>query len=364
MPRRRDDRLGESTASSVIFMSASPTTDQPPGRLTMTHDDETPVPEPNLDSATAEALDWFMRRQSGAMTAAEAATFETWLTGHPANARAYDRVAGLWNAPELGHALETARTSATAGTPASGRPGRARSGLRAAMALAAMLVLAMGLGRIADIDPFAPSADLTTETGEQSDFTLADGSVVRLNADSAVNVAFGPGTRRIELLRGEAFFDVMPDTGRPFEVAAGRSLTRVVGTAFSVLLRKDETEVRVKRGHVQVSGDDGGAPVDLTPGQGVTVAAGHAGHLAPLEPQAAFAWLDGRFVFRDRPLSEVMDRLARHHRGKVVLTTDRLRNLRVSGNYRLDDPDNVVAALADIAGADMVRLPGLLTILH
>ncbi len=330
----------------------------------MTYDDEIPNPEPDLPPATAEALDWFMRHQSGDMTATEAAAFQTWRAGHPANARAFERVAGLWNAPELGHALETARMSPDGRTPASGRPAPVRSGLRAAMALAAALVLAIGLGQVTGVDPFTPAADLTTETGQRSDFSLPDGSTVRLNAASAVNIMFEDGKRGVELVRGEAFFDVTPDADRPFEVAAGRSLTRVLGTAFSVALRKDETEVRVKRGHVRVSGDDGGAPVDLTPGQGVTVAAGHAGHLAPLEPQAAFAWLDGRFVFRDRPLSEVMDRLARHHRGKVVLTTDRLRNLRVSGNYRLDDPDNVVAALADIAGADMVRLPGLLTILH
>jgi len=338
-------------------MSAPASADGNPRRITMTHDAE----NPDHDVAMTEALDWFTRRQSGMMTSGEADAFEVWRAAHPDNARAYDRVAGLWAAPEFARAV-AAQAPATTLTPPP-RPARIRAGLRPVLALAAVLVLAVGLGSLTGSTLFPPSADHVTDTGQHTKVPLPDGSMVVLNAESAVNVSFDAGKRRVELVRGEAFFDVRPDTARPFEVAAGRSLTRVVGTAFSVTLQGGNAEVHVQRGHVRVTGDDGGTPVDLTPGQGVTVTAGHAGGAARA-PQEAFAWLDGRFVFHDRPLAEVMARLARHHKDRVVLTTDRLRTLRVSGNYRLDDPAAVVAALADVAGADVIRLPGLLTVLH
>jgi transmembrane sensor len=325
----------------------------------MTHDDEnTASPSASdLSPVAAKALDWFICHQSGAMTAAEQAAFDAWRA-EPAHARAYARIAGLWDSPEFAQALENQTP------PAAAHSGLPKGGLRIAMALAAMLILAVGLGHAAGLNPLTPPADHATATGERTEVSLSDGSRLVLNAESAVNLSFGPDGRQVDLVRGEAFFDVVRDPKRPFEVTAGHSVTRVLGTAFSVTLRKGETEVRVQSGHVQVTGDDGSGPVDLTPGQGVTVAAGHPGTAKPLEAKTSFAWLDGRFVFRDRPLAEVMDRLARHHRGKIVLTTKRLRDLRVSGNYRLDDPAAVVASLADVAGAEMVRLPGLLTVLH
>lgn len=333
------------------------------------------MPQDDLNPVKTVALDWFTRRQSGAMTAAENSAFKTWCAADPAHARAYARLADLWSSPEFTQALTNQAQERKA--PAAAQPlprrktepktrskGRPRPALRAALALAAMLVLTVGLGQITGLIPFGPPADHATATGERTAVTLPDGSRLTLNAESAVNVAFSAERRRIELLRGEAFFDVEPDPGRPFEVVAGRALTRVLGTAFSVALRGDETEIRVQRGHVRVSGDDGSDPVDLLPGQGVTVASGHAGDATAIEPGASFAWLDGRFVFRDQPLADVMARLSRHHRGKIVLATEHLRNLRVSGNYRLDAPDAVVSALAAVAEAEVIRLPGLLTILH
>ena len=320
----------------------------------MTHDDE----NPDHDTAMAEALDWFTRRQSGTMTAGEVRAFAAWHAAHPDNAHAYERVARLWASPEFTRAVET---QAPTTMPRSARP---RAALRPVLALAAALVLAVGLGHLLGGNPFQPSADHGTETGQRAEVSLPDGSVVVLNAESAMNVSFDPDRRRVELLRGEAFFDVRPDPERPFEVAAGRSLTRVVGTAFSVTLQDGDTEVRVKRGHVRVAGDDGRTPVDLTPGEGVTVTAGHVGDAAAFVSQTTFAWIDGRLVFHDQPLAEVIAQLARHHKDPVVLATGRLRTLRVSGNYRLNDPAAVVAALADVAGAEVIRLPGLLTVLH
>ena len=99
----RKDRLGEPARSSVSSMSAPASADGNPRRITMTHDAE----NPDHDVAMTEALDWFTRRQSGMMTSGEADAFEVWRAAHPDNARAYDRVAGLWAAPEFARATRS-----------------------------------------------------------------------------------------------------------------------------------------------------------------------------------------------------------------------------------------------------------------
>ena len=95
-----------------------------------------------------------------------------------------------------------------------------------------------------------------TAIGEHRAMTLADGSLMRLNTDTAVTVDLTRGSRSIRLLRGEASFDVAHDTMRPFVVAAGDTRVRAVGTAFTIRLRPDLTEVTVTEGIVGVRDGD------------------------------------------------------------------------------------------------------------
>lgn len=74
--------------------------------------------------------------------------------------------------------------------------------------------------------------------GEMPVVTLEDGSVVQLNAASAIAVEFTEKRRVIRLLRGEAFFQVAHGADRPFTVMAGTTSVTALGTAFDV--RYDE----------------------------------------------------------------------------------------------------------------------------
>src|SRR5262249_32846254 len=86
--------------------------------------------------------------------------------------------------------------------------------------------------------------------GHHQTITLPDGSAVQLNTDSQVQVAYDGEHRRLRLLRGEALFTVAPDPGKPFEVQAANSLTRAIGTAFSVHLEGRQVDVTVTQGTV------------------------------------------------------------------------------------------------------------------
>jgi transmembrane sensor len=85
----------------------------------------------------------------------------------------------------------------------------------------------------------------------------------------------------------------------------------------------------------------------------------HQGHIewhGQVDTDMALAWHDGRLIFRDQPLGHVLHDLARYHRGWIIVANDRLKDLNVSGNYRLDDPVRIVESLAAATGAEMIRL--------
>ncbi|HYE37039.1 FecR family protein [Methylocaldum sp.] len=128
---------------------------------------------------------------------------------------------------------------------------RPRQPLRLAWFFACLLPLVAGL---VFLDPiFALRADFRTAKGEIRAVLLPDGSRATLNADSAVALRFEDSVRRIELLRGEAFFEVAKDTARPFVVASGEGETKAVGTTFTVRQSKEKTEVAMLEGVVEAS---------------------------------------------------------------------------------------------------------------
>ncbi len=98
------------------------------------------------------------------------------------------------------------------------------------------------------------TADYTTSTAQIRNIRLEDGSIVHLGADSAIEIAFEPEMRRIQLLSGEAYFEVEPNPMRPFKVEARNVETTVLGTAFDVRLMSDGVTVAVNRGRVGVVG--------------------------------------------------------------------------------------------------------------
>src|SRR5262249_50303587 len=112
-----------------------------------------------------------------------------------------------------------------------------------------------------------------TVVGEQSSFTLQDGSVLFLNTDSKVRVSWLPRERHIELVRGEARFKVAKDATRPFTVATTTAAVRAVGTVFNVRPEPLATQVAVLEGRVEVTVSPAG---ERAAGVQIPVSAGSA----------------------------------------------------------------------------------------
>lgn len=309
------------------------------------------------------AATWAVRRQDGPLSRADEAAFRSWIAADPHHAAALREAEALWSQLE-----EPGRRLADR-FAASGRQPKRRGRLAA---LLRPLIVLPALGAVActalALWVFAPSAvadlgaDAVTARGEIRDLALPDGSVLHLAADSAVGLDFGDGRRRVELRRGEAFFEVRPGLPAPFTVAAGDARIRVVGTRFNVGRFGEDAEVTVAEGVVEVAA--GPAMVRLTAGQQVAAENGTLSAVRSVDPADASAWMHGRLVFHRQPLAHVVAALQRQGPGRILLSGDRLARMRVSGTFPAGDPDGALAALSGSLGLGLSNVTPWVRILR
>lgn len=191
-------------------------------------------------------------------------------------------------------------------------------------------------------------ADHATATGEMRTITLSDNSTVMLAPESAITVRFDGTTRFVELLDGEAFFDVTPDPQKPFRVGADNLTVTVLGTGFDVSEGASASMVGVAHGLVKVenAADVPAVFEKLEPGQQVRV--GRDGTVVRSQAPASQigAWRNNQLIAQDQPLSEVVDQLRRYFNGTIVITDEVLARQTVTGVYRLNDPVSALRGMA------------------
>jgi transmembrane sensor len=303
-----------------------------------------------------EAVDWFLQRRERPDDAALTADFDLWLARDERHATAYERVrclmgdAGALLAGDQAFLMKATRKRSSA------------KGKAAAAAIAGVSLLA---GFYLTDLPMRLRSDHMSGTAERQVVTTPDGSTITLNAHSAIALRFSQQERRVVLLRGEIFVDVAPDAARPFSVEAAGGTTTALGTAFDVDMRNKATSVTVLEHSVSVETGKQGQNSRLNENQRVDYSSdGRLGSIETVDPSSIAAWRNGRFIFEDKPLAEVVETFQRYLPGRIVVTRESLREKRLSGNLNLSDPD---AALADLAAAleiGVVRAGPYLTVLY
>lgn len=304
-----------------------------------------PQSSPTTNSSE-EALLWIVRLHSGSATAADRQEFRLWRAKSIENEMAAREAEALWSdASELHQDMRTGTV----------RPGR-KSGRVPSRRTAIIggLAAAAGGGLLATGALRKPAADIATGLGETRSVALPDGSKVILNARSGLRLQFSATARRVELLDGQAFFEVAPDAARPFEVTADDIVTTALGTAFDINrnLAEGGVAVSVTQHAVRIRVDGAAAAslprrsIDLREGQSVTIAAdGRIGAVATSSPISAAAWRRGQYVAENRTLADVVAALQSYHEGWLVLRGEAGR-LRVNAVLDLRTPDESLDALA------------------
>ncbi|MFT3803918.1 MAG: FecR domain-containing protein [Burkholderiaceae bacterium] len=340
----------------------------------------TPQRQPPEDTSglRQDVLDWFVRRQRDGWSAQDEAAFQAWLQADADHRRAYARWESHWKALDgipadtvahLRRNLQRDKEREDVGPARADVPRRRL--LVPAFAAASVAALAGGTGLLAwnrrQAGPEFAQA-FGTQRGQQIDAPLPDGSRLRLDTATRIEVAYYRQRREVRLLEGQAVFSVRGDSARPFHVLAGPVGVTVVGTRFSVrytphLPGNEGVQVAVEEGRVRVVRRDrrsadtlGDLPGAVFLAAGQQVRADAAGTLASTQAvpgQDIAPWRDSRISFVDTPLAQALAELERYGSTGLAVRDPAVAALRLSGTF---DPRDVRTLRRVLPSALPVRL--------
>ena len=346
----------------------------------------------------AAARDWLLRLSLESPTVDDRAQFDAWYAQDPRHAAAYRRFESIWQDSAILQDLDPFTSLET-------RPARWWLRLSAAIRTrpsvwASGAGLAAAIGGIGLWLLMAP-VHYATGVAEVRAIHLSDGSEVTLGARSSLDVAFRDHERRVALTSGVAFFSVSKNPSRPFIVTVGERQVRVVGTKFEI--RRDTAGMRVSvvEGTVEVMQrrDPAGAAAPqtlrvvrlkaqanhtasatitdqaprtpalapqpsseapeeriLTAGQQVSAAlAGAIPDPQSMPRGEPAAWRQGRLVYVDAPLKEIVADANRYSREPIIIAGEDVANLRVSVTYPSDRIGEMLTALSRSLSLDVER---------
>jgi len=290
----------------------------------------------NCEHIIQQAANWLTRLHDEDVSDAERQAFRAWCDADPRHAVAVERMRGLWGSLDTLPAKPARRALNRAFAP------QRRRGAQAVGLLGVVLCAWLGLQHLP-----VWMADQRTGVGERRQIALDDGSQLQLNSNSAVDVKFDGHQRVIELLQGELWVDVAKDAQRPFVVRTDQGTATALGTRYLVKRAADGTTVvTVIESTVAVQGDSRDS-VKVMAGQRSVLDHGHAQPAQATGNADADAWTRGLLKVNDQPLGDVLQTLASYRHGMLRFDPEALRNLRVSGVFKLDDTTAALAALAD-----------------
>ena len=317
--------------------------------MTDTHRFPSPSPAQDTVDAMDQALDWLIVLDSP--NEEQTRQFQQWLAADPAHADAFARAQAIWNGPQITQCAQSLAARPAKITVLS----RLRPQCKP---LATAAVLILGLFSFSNL-PMRLQADHLTVVGERQRLQLEDGSKVLLNTNSAFSSTINDQQRVARLYQGEAYFEVSPQPGQPLEIDAGLVTASVRDTAFAVRYLDGVTQVRVQRGDVDLRATRDDERVRLSAGESIRIGPNGFDRPAKLDAATELAWVQGRLVFENCPLSQVLAELRRYYPGWIINNNERLANVAVTGNYRLDQPLDAVRSLAHITSAKLQEFPAL-----
>lgn len=294
----------------------------------------------------AEAAVWLARLRGPQRDASVERGLRRWLREDPGNALAFD---------ELTRRLEVVERLKTRTLPARWRvvqPASRVSWRPVLSGVAAALIAVLVFGFI-----YLRQAGVATSIGEQRTMTLADGSRIYLNTASRVRVSYDDRSRRIELLSGEALFEVAKDTSRPFVVAVSDRTVTALGTTFVVQRSAELISVTLLEGKVRVASisPEVKDTAVLAPGDRLTIPSGAAPAVDHPAMEAVTAWRRGLVALDGMSLSQAVQEMNRYSQTRLIIERAEAQQLPVGGSFRIGDSASFAAAVAATYGLQVER---------
>ena len=178
---------------------------------------------------------------------------------------------------------------------------------------------------------------ITIPRGGEYILRLADGTRVWLNSETELEypVVFTEKQRQV-FLKGEAYFEVAPDSLHPFIVKTEQQNLRVLGTSFAIRAYANESVVLTTLETGKVNIHSKGQEVILTPGEQSCLKDGNL-TVAKVNTTLFTAWHKGIFIFQDQPLENILNTLARWYNIDIFYTNENLKDIHFTGELKRYD---------------------------
>lgn len=306
------------------------------------------------------ASQWLARLDREDASDEDRAAFETWRSVDARHAAAFARLEAVWNRLLRMRELRAdpvggGDTGAFISAFPRARASRVRNYSRAVAAgsVAAVIIALLVWTRYESPDTLQHFA---TEVGGYQRVPLHDGSIVELNTDTDLRASITDTSRHVELLRGEATFEVVRDPRRPFVVTAGETAVRAVGTVFNVRRRDDAVEILMVEGKVAVGATAAALRSETSSMRTIPVIqAGQAAVAAQsgLEVRAVsseelereLAWQKGMLSFDNSTLAGAIAEFNRYNRRQLVVSDPAIASVKIGGYFRANNVDGFVRVL-------------------
>ncbi|UCP10176.1 FecR domain-containing protein [Pseudomonas sp. MM213] len=284
----------------------------------------------DLRQAVRAAAQWLALLESGGANEQDRANLQRWRDTCASHEQAWQKAQAL---RQRFADLPSALALSSLDRPDPGR----RAVLKRALGAVALVPAAWLISRQLPLDVWR--ADLHTATGERKKVQLADGSSLQLNTASAVDVDVQ--NRRVKLIEGELSLKVPGTAPLTIQTKFGN----VILSQSEVCVRQEARGCRVSvfNGSVQLQPLHGAA-LALREGQQVSLEAAGVGAITPFDALAP-GWREGVLMAKNQPLGDFLRELGSYRPG-VLRWEPELESLRVTGSFRLDDTDRVLALLA------------------
>ncbi|MGH8298869.1 MAG: FecR family protein [Steroidobacteraceae bacterium] len=311
------------------------------------------------------AAAWHTRMSRG-LTETERRGFEGWIA-KPVNAREFHAQRAILDVVTELKGRPRADVLASLSEPTPALPLIfSRSGPVWTSGLVAVVFLTVAAGWFAlRSEGYVPQT-YQTATGQIRDVVLPDGSIVGLNTQTELEWVGSPHDRRVRLIYGEAYFQVVHDPSRPFRIMLARSQVQVVGTRFDVYqMTNGDVRVSVLNGVVTVEGLDNraGAPPSwsrrLTSGQQIEYSpVGLVADVHSIAAPKVIRWRQGMLETQGEPLSDFVSDLSRYTTERIVIADPRAATQKVGGAFSIRNIDGTLDRLARIAPVTVTHEDG------
>ena len=203
---------------------------------------------------------------------------------------------------------------------------------------------------------------LTVPRGGQFFLKLSDETKVWVNSDSRIKYPtnfFEGNTREVEVVYGEAYFEVSPSSenrGASFEVLTRKQKVNVLGTEFNVRAYKNEAEVITTLVGGKVVVEKKGAKRSLIPNQ-QSISKDNSNHIDIREVDASLmtSWVRGLFIFEEESLGEMVEDLSRWYDVEVFFMTEELKKIPFTGVLERTKSLNDLLKVIEVISDDAVK---------